>query len=131
MAEITKSFSTDVAPDKAWAIVGEIDGVAKWSPMIAKSRSDGDQRFCEMQDGGSLVEKIISRDDGQRFYEYTITESPFPMTAHKASFRVEADGAGSRVTWSTNIEPDELAAEVEPMFEQSMEALKEFIEKAQ
>lgn len=130
MATISKSFSTNVAPDKAWAVVGDLEGVAKWSPAIAKTKVDGEQRFCEMSDGGTLVEKIISRDDAQRFYEYTITESPFPISAHKASFRVEADGAGSRVTWTTSIEPDELAAEIEPMFEESMKALKEFVESA-
>lgn len=81
-----------------------------------------------MEGGGALREEIVDRSDAERRYTYRITASPMPLAHHRATMAVEPAGKGSRVTWVTEVGPDELAGSMEPGFEDGMTALKAHLE---
>ncbi len=47
---------------------------------------------------------------------------------HHARMSVEEADGGSRVTWITEIAPDDMATAMEPVFEEGMQALKAHLE---
>ena len=128
MARIEKTITIDRPPDAVWEVVGDFGAISRWLPAIAASSFGDGVRECTMEGGGLLREEIVSRDDTERRYEYRITEAPMSLDHHHASMSVEPDGAGSLVTWITEIEPDELAAGMEPVFEEGVAALKAHLE---
>jgi hypothetical protein len=95
--------------------------------IAASSFSDG-VRECSVEGGGVLREEITSRDEDARRYEYAITEAPFPIESHHASMSVEPTGSVSTVIWTTEINPDELAEAMAPVFEDGLRALKAHLE---
>lgn len=127
MPTIRTEAHVDVTPEKAWEVVGDLGGVHKWLGIIETCRLDGDTRVCGLAGGqGTLVEKILERDDAERRYRYTITEAPFEIASHEATFAVQPDGDGSRIVWEVTFEP----AELQPMFEGSGAAGIEGIKEA-
>lgn len=128
MAKVERDIKIEASPDDVWGVVGDFGGISKWLGAIESSSIDGDTRVCAIAGGGELVEKILERDDENRRYSYTITESPFPLESHKAWMSVEPDGAGSKVTWVMEIAPDTVAQGMEPIAESGLVALKAYVE---
>jgi carbon monoxide dehydrogenase subunit G len=130
MARIEKTITIDRSPDDVWRVVGDFGAISTWLPAIAASSFGDGVRECTLEGGGTLREEIVERDDAARRYAYRITASPLPLEHHRASMSVEPDGAGSRVTWITEIHPDELAGSMEPVLEEGLKALKTHLESA-
>lgn len=128
MARIEKTIDIDRSPDDVWAVVGDIGSISTWLPAIGESSFQDGVRECTMDGGGMLREQISNHDDATRSYEYEITESPMPLDHHHAWMSVEEEGSGSRVTWITEIAPDDMAAAMEPVFEEGMQSLKVHLE---
>jgi carbon monoxide dehydrogenase subunit G len=130
MARIEKSVEIDRSADDVWKVVGDFGGISTWLPAIASSSFSDGVRECSMEGGGVLREEITGRDDDAHRFDYSITEAPFPIESHHASMSVEATDTGSRVTWVTEIRPDDLAAAMEPVFAEGIHALKAHLEQA-
>jgi mxaD protein len=130
MARIEKTIDINRPADDVWKVVGDFGAISTWLPAIAASSFAGGVRECSIEGGGMLREEIATRDDANRRYEYTITDAPFPLDAHGASMSVVDNGAGSTVTWITEIEPDDLADLMEPLFEDGIHSLKAHLESA-
>jgi uncharacterized protein YndB with AHSA1/START domain len=130
MARIEKTIAIDRSPDDVWAVVGDIGAISTWLPAIGRSSFDDGVRECTMEGGGMLREQISNRDDANRRYEYEITESPMPIEHHHAWLSVDEAGNGSRVTWITEIAPDDMAAAMDPVFEEGMQSLKAHLEQS-
>lgn len=128
MARIEKSIEIDRSPDDVWAVVGDVGAISTWLPAIGESSFSDGVRECTMEGGGVLREQISNRDDANRRYEYEITEGPMPLDHHHAWMSVDEADAGSRVTWITEIAPDDMATVMEPVFEEGMQALKAHLE---
>lgn len=77
MAKVERDVTIEASPDDVWRVVGDFGGISKWLDGIEASSVDGDTRVCTMAGGGTLEEKILERDDENRRYTYTITQSPF------------------------------------------------------
>lgn len=125
------SIETSVPPDAAWALVGDPTSVPRWYPLYVSCDVDGDVRIAPRADGTELVERLVERDDERRFYSYTVL-SGVPVHDHLASFEVQPAGAGSRIVWRTQAEPDDPGADLEQRLSgRQMEALgrmKDFLE---
>lgn len=125
MAAIVKEISLPLSADVLWEKVASVGEIHQLMPMITECRLDGDQRFCTTADGAMLEERILSVDNDRRRVAYTITKAPFPLEFHSASMQVSADGKGSRLTWITDVKPDELAGQMDPLFDQAIQGVKE------
>lgn len=129
MTTIFADARIDRTPDEVWAVVGDIGGLSRWMPGIDAISLEGDSRVCEVGGGEvRLVEKVLSRDDTVRRYEYTITEGPVDFSHHRAAMSVVPEGTGSRFTWEITIEPDEAAEPMRATATAGAEALKSYLE---
>lgn len=130
MARIEKTIDIDRSPDDVWAVVGDVGAISTWLPAIGESSFQDGVRECTMDGGGTLREQISNYDEDTRSYEYEIIESPMPLEHHHAWMSVtEAEGR-SRVTWITEIAPDDMAAAMEPVFEEGMQSLKAHLQRS-
>ncbi|WP_217914103.1 SRPBCC family protein [Miltoncostaea marina] len=105
------TIDIDAPPDRVWALVGDPTSVPRWYPKYAAAEVDGDIRVLRTAEGGELRERLLERDEGRRFYSYTVL-SGAPVASHFASFEVVAEGAGSRVRWATQAEPSDPSADL-------------------
>jgi carbon monoxide dehydrogenase subunit G len=87
--------------------VGDFGGVGELFPGIESFRVEGDDRVIGMF-GLEIRERLLSRDEAARSISYSVVDG-VPIESHTATITVEADGDGSKVTWSYDVKPDEMA----------------------
>ena len=125
------SIDVDAPPDAAWALVGDPTSVPRWYPKYAAAEVDGDSRVLRTAEGGELRERLLDRDDAARSYSYSVL-SGAPVSSHRASFAVTAEGGGSRITWWTDAEPSDPAADLQgrltPTQTDALRRMKEILE---
>jgi hypothetical protein len=102
----------DVDPDRAWALVGGRDLVPRWYPVYVSSVTEGDTRTLTREDGVTLTERLLERDEAGRSYAYAVVAG-LPLAHHRAAFRVTPrPGGGCTVTWSTEARHEDPAVDM-------------------
>ena len=100
----TASATIDIpaAADQVWQLIGGFNTLPDWLPLITHSElSEGGRvRTLQTADGGVVVERLQTFDNAAKTYSYSIEQAPFPASDYLATIKVEAQGQGSRVTWS-------------------------------
>lgn len=75
-------------------------------PSIESVRMDGDHRLARQGDGGTVVERVVSRDAADQSYTDEYVEGPLPLERYSSTIRVTAAGpaagSGSEVRWSAD-----------------------------
>ncbi|HEY1831125.1 MAG TPA: SRPBCC family protein [Acidimicrobiales bacterium] len=107
MAEGAQDVTVNAAPDVVWEKVGDFAGIGDFFPGIESFRLEGDDRIIGMF-GMEIRERLVSKDDDARSITYSVVEG-VPLEKHSATITVEAEGDGSKVTWSYDVTPDEMA----------------------
>lgn len=128
MAVVTRDVRIARSPEDVWKVVGDLGAIASWVPLLSGAKVDGDTRTCVTEDGGTITERILGRDDDGRRYEYAIVDSPFPLSSYRATMEVQDEGGQARVVWTVDLEPEEMASQMAPLFEQSLETLRQRLE---
>jgi mxaD protein len=124
MADGKAEISIDRSPDDVWKLVREFGGLEQWMPGVDSCVVDGDVRTIGMM-GIEVKEQLRERDDAARRFSYSLIESPMGnLESHLVTIAVEPEGAGSHVTWSVEIQPDDLLALFLPIYESSVVELK-------
>jgi hypothetical protein len=100
--ESTIMGTSAASVDAVWAKVGDFCGIANWHPAIEKCAlsADGKTRTLSLKGGGSIIEKLEKRDDGQHSYSYSIVEGPLPVANYMSTISVMKEGAGAMITWN-------------------------------
>lgn len=117
------------APDEVWALAGNFGGLDGWMPGVDACRLDGDIRVLSVF-GMDITEKLLKRDDAQRFLEYSIVESPLSAEYHLGRIQVYEEGPDNRVTWLVEVTPDSLTDLLAGTYQQALDALKAHLEQA-
>ena len=86
----------------SWKKVGDFCGIASWHPAIEKCElSEGGKiRTLSLKGGGTIVERLVSRDDNSHSYTYEIVSGPLPVTDYVSTIKVTGDGSGSSIVWT-------------------------------
>ncbi|WP_330455562.1 SRPBCC family protein [Streptomyces sp. NBC_00820] len=110
MASTSVSRIVPASPEHVWRLIGGFDSLPDWLPFIPSSTLEDGGRMRRLSDaeGQTIVERLISFDEEQRFYSYSIVEAPFPVTDYLSTLRVYAvtgDDAVSEVQWSGRFTP--------------------------
>jgi hypothetical protein len=115
MAQAAASIAIPVPPDQVWQLIGGFGSLPDWLPYIPQSEllEGGRVRRLTNPDGATIVERLVTFDQGARSYSYAILQAPFPVTNYLSTLRVkEVDsGKGSRVDWSGQFAPKGVSAE--------------------
>lgn len=96
------AMTSSMSPDALWKKVGDFCGIGTWHPAIEKCAlsADGKERTLSLKGGGTIVERLESRDDAARRYSYTIVSSPLPVANYHSTISVGPDAKGSKVNWT-------------------------------
>lgn len=112
------------SPDEVWAVVGDFGRLAEWSPGIDSCTVEGQDRTI-VTGGMEFVERLVHRDEATRTLVYGVLPSGvMPITRHEATVAVEPAGSGSLVSWSFEIEPDQLTDVLLGAYQQGLDALR-------
>jgi len=126
MASAQAAIDIKRSPDEVWATIGDFGGIADWMPGIESCRVEGENRILAMT-GMEITERLVSNSDDARTQTYRIV-SGVPVESHQATITVTADGAGSRVTWDVEAQPDEMTGVMQGIYQQTLDALKAKLE---
>ena len=128
MAKAVAEATIDRAPNDVWNVVRDFGGLANYMPGVDSCTVEGDVRTVGTM-GIEVKEQLCELDDDTRRISYSVIESPMTnMVSHLATIGVDADGAGTHLTWTVDVEPDELLPFFQGVYEQSVVALKEKLE---
>ena len=108
MTEVSLSSSVPISPDKVWELIGGFNALPDWHPAVEKSEleEDGSVRRLTLMGGGSIVERLEKMDEGSHCYEYSIVESPLPVSNYKSRLELVDDGkGGTKINWSSEFVP--------------------------
>jgi carbon monoxide dehydrogenase subunit G len=131
MASIRKEFAVDAPAERIWEAIRDVGAVHTRLArgMVRDAYLDGDCRIVTFANGEVVRERIVGIDDRSRRLAYAVVG--WRTTHHNASFEVVNDGdSRSRVIWTTDLLPDELAELVEGLMEQGSAAIKRTLETA-
>ena len=128
MADGKAEVSIDRSPDDVWKLVREFGGLETWMPGVETCVVDGDVRTIGLM-GIEIKEQLRGIDDTARSISYSVVESPMGnLESHLATITVAPEGAGSHVTWSVAVSPDDLLGLFVPVYEGSVVELKKKLE---
>jgi carbon monoxide dehydrogenase subunit G len=120
--------SIDRSPDDVWKLLREFGGIAEWMPGVETCTVDGDVRTLGMM-GMQVKEQLRVLDEDARTISYSLIESPIGnLESHLVTIAVAPEGAGSHVTWSVEVAPDELLGLFLPIYEGSVLEIKKHVE---
>ena len=122
MASATAELTMTATPDAVWTVVRDFHGLAGWMPGIEESVAEGDDRVLSMM-GMSIRERLVKLDESGKSLTYAIVNGA-PVESHEATITVHDAGGGSRVTWDVTATPDDMAALMQGMYQQALEALR-------
>ena len=131
MASIRKEFAVEAPAEKVWDAIRDVGAVHSRLArgMVRDTRLEGDSRVVTFANGEVVRERIVGIDEHARRLAYAVVG--WHTTHHNASFEVVRNGdSGSRVIWTTDLLPDDLAPLVDGLMEQGSAAIKQTLEAA-
>jgi len=109
MAKVNMTTSVGVDAKSLWDFMGGFNALPDWHPAVEKSEleEEGQVRRLSLAGGGTIVERLMTVDDKERVYSYSIESSPLPVANYTATIRVRDEGDGNRsvVEWSSEFNP--------------------------
>jgi hypothetical protein len=108
---LTRSVEVKGSAATVWAKIGGFCAIKDWHPAIGSCKQNGKSpptRTLVTKDGAAtFVELQTGHSAKKRFYSYTFTSAPVPVTHYSSTFKVTAkDKYTSTVTWSGEYMPD-------------------------
>ncbi len=95
----------NISVEKAWGIIGAVDGVDKWfSGLIKTCEVNGDHRVCGLENGQTFNEQIVLVDHQNKIFRYDIPTQPMmPVTNLSLYMRVLKGANGKTyIEWAGN-----------------------------
>jgi carbon monoxide dehydrogenase subunit G len=128
MATLHNSVLIEASPDAIWDAARDVGALhSRLVPgFVVKTELDGDARIVTFGNGMVAREPIISVDDERRRLAWSAAGGR--TTHYNAVLQVFAQGSGSRVEWTTDLLPNEMASPIQAMQEQALAIMKRTFE---
>jgi len=127
MSTIRKDIDVPAHPDAAWDAVRDFGRLHdRLVPgFVTDTRLDGDDRIVVFAAGVEARERLVARDDERRRLVYAVVDSPLGAAHQQAAVEVLDDPTtgGSRIVWTMDLLPDDLAPFVEGMMDEGAAAI--------
>jgi uncharacterized protein YndB with AHSA1/START domain len=111
MAKVNLTTELPVPVETVWGMIGNFNALARWHPAVEKSEElkegKATVRKLSLRGGGTIVERLESKDDKGHTYSYSILESPLPVSGYKSQLKVRPgkNASSCTVEWSSEFEP--------------------------
>ena len=128
MATLVKDISVAVPSEAAWDAIRDFGNVhERLVPgFLTASRMDGDARIVTFANGMVLREPLVSRDDEARRLVYSAVGGRF--SHYNAALQVFDAGPESRIVWTVDLLPDDIAPMAEELMTQAAAVIKRTLE---
>jgi carbon monoxide dehydrogenase subunit G len=129
MATLRREVVIAAEPREIWDAIRDVGALhTRLVPgFVVDTRLEGAVRVVTFGNGMVVREPIVSVDDQRRRLAWTAEGAR--TTHYNAVVEVFAEGAGSRVVWTTDLLPDEMAAAIAGMQEEGLAVMKRTLEK--
>ncbi len=130
MASIRKEILLDARAEDVWDAVRDVGALhTRLVPgFVTDTRLEKGARIVTFANGMVVRELIVDLDDTARRLVWSASGGR--LSHHNASAQVFADGdKRSRLDWTADLLPDELAGEIRTMMEHGAAAMKKAFEK--
>ena len=128
MATIHRDITVATSPERLWSAVQDVGAPhERLAPgVVVDGRREGEHRVVTFAGGAVVRERILDVDHDARRVAYAVVESQLGFTYHHAEMRVVAvgEGARSRLLWTTDLVPDDLASAVADLMDQCGAAMQ-------
>lgn len=135
MTRITKQIEINASPARVWAVLGDLAATPNWLPGTVSARVDGSTRVCVMANGAEVLEQIDNYSTLDRIYQWRHLQVPLPVRDSHGTFSVVGDGDSAMIVLQTDFEPldprhdAEVTAMIDGAYQESLEALRRFVEQ--
>lgn len=129
MATLFKEVRIEAASERVWDAVRDVGALhTRLVPgFVVDTKLDGDARIVTFGNGMVVREPILSCDDGRRRLAWSAQGGG--ATHYNAVLEVTDEGGGTRVRWTTDLLPNELADTLGAMQEQALAVMKRTFEQ--
>ena len=127
MASIRKRFDVAASPDEAWQALADFGALhTRLVPGFVTACSleeGGAVRLVTFANGMQVRERLVTRDEAGRRLVYK-TEGGRASHYNAAVEVHERNGGGSRLVWTVDLLPDELAPAIDAMMDMGVRAME-------
>lgn len=131
MASIRKEITLSHSAGRVWDAIRDFQAVhTRVAPgfLVHNTPEDG-ARVLTFANGAVFREFLVSCDEQQHRLVYAIAQPPF--TTYSAAVQVFDEGAeNSRLAWTVDFLPDELAGRIDSQMEAALKVMKPALERA-
>ena len=129
MATLHREIHIEARPEVIWDAARDVGALhTRMVPgFVVDTQLQGNARIVTFGNGMVVRELIISVDDQRRRLAWTAIGGR--TTHYNAVLEVLADSSGTRVVWTTDLLPDEMAQAVVALQENGLAAMKETFER--
>jgi hypothetical protein len=130
MASIRKEITVRTSAGRAWDAIRDFQAVhTRVAPgFLTGNKPEDGARVLTFANGAVFRELLVSCDDQQRRLVYAIAQPPF--TTYSASVQVFDEGGDSRVAWTVDFLPNELAENINTQMDAALRVMKPTLERA-
>ncbi|MFT6989998.1 MAG: mxaD protein [Paraglaciecola sp.] len=106
---VSKEVTVNASADVTWKMIGNFNHLDVWHSVVISSElthgKSNAERLLTVDNGATITEKQVSRNDKQRSYTYAITASPLPVADYVSTISVQAIADGkSTVKWTSSFD---------------------------
>ena len=129
MATLHNEIHIEARPEAVWDAARDPGALhTRLVPgFVVDTRLEGNVRIVTFGNGFVAREPIISVDDQRRRLAWTAVGGR--TTHYNAVLEVLADDSGTRVVWTIDLLPDEMAAPVSALQQSGLAAMKKALER--
>ena len=130
MASIRKEIPLDARAEEVWAAVRDVGALhTRLVPgFVTDTKLEPGARVVTFANGMVVKELIVDLDDEARRLVWSAVGGR--LSHHNASAQVFADGeTGSRLVWTADLLPDELAGDIRTMIDHGAAAMQKAFAK--
>lgn len=129
MATLRKELRIGTAPGRVWDAVRDVGALhTRLVPgFVLDTRMEGDIRVVTFANGQVVREPVVTVDDETRRLVWSAAGGR--TTHYNAAIEVTGDGAGTRLVWTIDLLPNEMAGPVGAMQDQAIAAMKPALER--
>ncbi len=130
MATLRKQIALSTGPAIVWSAVRAFDQVhTRVAPgFLTKLEMDSGDRVLTFFNGLVARERLVTLDDEECRLVYSMVDGR--PSHYNAAVQVFPEGDGSRLIWTIDVLPDELAPTVDGMMDHAVGFMKKTLEAA-
>ena len=129
MATLRAEIKTRARPSEVWSAIRDVGALhTRLVPgFVTDTKLEPGGRIVTFVNGVVLREPIVTLDDEARRLVWSAAGGR--TTHYNAAIEVTGDGAGTRLVWTIDLLPNEMAGPVGAMQDQAIAAMKPALER--